>query len=58
MRKDTPKVDRKLQKNQIRQKTTALIILDQLINDESDAEKIIKLKSIRKELKKICMNDS
>ena len=57
MLKEKSRINRKMQKNKIKQKTTALILLDTLINEESDVDKLVKLKTIRKEMKKLCVTE-
>lgn len=53
MSKIKPK-NRRLQKNQIREKVKALIMLDELIESETDKKKLEKLKNARKEVCKLC----
>ena len=57
MKQNEKKIDRRTQKNEIRQETIALVIIDSLIIQESDPEKKIKLQSARKEVSKLCKKE-
>ena len=53
MKDGKTKINRREQKNVLRNRSEALIMIDNMIIEEKDKDKIIKLKLIRREVAKL-----